>query len=226
MNINEIVLKVLDEVNFEEILTTNLKESIEKTIKSSIENVYGTRYSKFGKLFEKELEDGLEINLKTVKVPQYNYLIQKAIQQTLKEHIQEISHENIKKLTEKFTLGNMKDKYNFSELLKLLMQEKDEGEEGEISLYMRNSEYTSLVFIDFDLESEQKEYLCNYKITLDKDTNKIHSLKINDKEMEGVLFGNDKFDTLLANIFLQGKKVILDYGTDPDNYDLDYGSED
>ena len=104
MNINEIVLKVLDEVNFEEILTTNLKESIEKTIKSSIENVYGTRYSKFGKLFEKELEDGLEINLKTVKVPQYNYLIQKAIQQTLKEHIQEISHENIKKLTEKFTL--------------------------------------------------------------------------------------------------------------------------
>ena len=121
MNINEIVLRVLNEVNFEEILTTNLKENIEKTIKSSVESVYGSRYSQFGKLFEKELEENLKVNLSVVKLPEYNYLIQKGIQEALKEHMQGITKENIKKLTEKFTLGDMKDEYNFSELLKLCL---------------------------------------------------------------------------------------------------------
>lgn len=225
MNINEVILKVMQEVNFEEILTSNLKESIKRTIEESVQKVYGSRYSKFGEALEKELENGLSINLKSINVPQYNYLIQNALKNAIKENIEEISQENIKKLTEKLTLGDMKDEYNFSELLEILKSEKKEYEEGEISLYIRKSEYTSLIFIDLDLEAERREYLCNYRITLDGKTNKIHSLKINDKDMDSVIFANGKLDGILANIFLQGKKIILDYGTDEDNYDLDYRAE-
>lgn len=43
--------------------------------------------------------------------------------------------------------------------------------------------------------------------------------------MDSVIFANSKLDGILANIFLQGKKIILDYGTDEDNYDLDYRVE-
>lgn len=226
LKINEVVLKVLNEVDFEKILEEKLKTSIEKTIEIAVGEVYGSRYSNFGEALKKELSDSLSINLKKINIPQYNCLIGNALKNIVKKNIKKLSEENMQKLTEQLIMGNLEEEYNLSELIEMLKKEADEGEVGGISLHISESGYSNLIFIYIDFEEDKENYDCNYRIYIDKKENKISSLKIKDKDMEEIIFAETTFDGLLTNIFLQGKKINLDNGMNEDNYDLHYGWED
>lgn len=224
MNINELVLETLKEVDFEKILKENLKKNIEASLKESIEAVYGYRWGKFAEMLKKELEDGLSINLEAVNIPQYNMLVQKAIETEIKNNIESLSKENVKKLVDKFTMGDMKEVYKFSDLLEKFKKYSDNLEEDdEITLYIETSSYSELKFIYFDEAENVESYLCKYRIVLNE--GKIQELKIKETEITDVLLAKDEFEGLLANIFLQGKTIDLDYGEYAGNYDLEYSNE-
>lgn len=225
MNINELVLETLKEVDFEKILKENLKKNIEASLKESVEAVYGYRWGKFAEMLKKELEDGLSINLEAVNIPQYNMLVQKAIETEIKNNIENLSKENVKKLVDKFTMGDMKEVYKFSDLLEKFKKSSENLEEDdEITLYIETSSYSELKFIYFDEAENVESYLCKYRIVLNE--GKIQELKIKETEITDVLLAKDEFEGLLANIFLQGKTIDLDYGEYAENYDLEYSNED
>ena len=224
MNINDIVLETLKEIDFEKILKENLKKNIETSLKESVEAVYGYSWGKFAGMLKKELEAGLSINLDAVNIPQYNMLVQKAIESEIKNNIENLSKENVKKLVDKFTTGDMKDVYYLSELLEKFKSSTDILEEGdEITLYIENFEFSKLKFIYFDEAENIETYRCKYRMVLQE--GKIQELKIKETEITDVLLTKNEFDGFLANIFLQGKTIDLDYGENAENYDLEYSSE-
>lgn len=224
MSINELVLETLKEVDFEKILKENLKKNIEASLKESIEAVYGYRWGKFAEMLKKELENRLSLNLEAVNIPQYNMLVQKALENEIKNNVENLSKENVKKLVDKFTMGEMKEVYKFSDLLEKLKKSSDNLEENdEITLYIETSSYSKLIFIYFDEAENVESYRCKYRIVLNN--GKIQSLKIKETEITNVLLAKDEFEGLLANIFLQGKTIDLDYGVNEENYDLEYSSE-
>lgn len=224
MNINDIVVEVLKETDFDKILKENLKNNIEKTLKETIEDIYGSSYSHFGRILKNKFEKELSINLDAVNIPQYNMLVQKAIENEIGNNIEKLSRNSAKQLIDRFTIGDMKEVYNFSELLEKFKDSCENYEDEEkISLHIENSDYSKLKFIYLDEESNKPNYSCKYRIVLDEE--KISSLNIKGTEITDVLLTRGNFDNLLANIFLQGKKINLDCGTDADDYDLYYETE-
>ena len=52
MNINKLVLKTMQEIDLEKVITDSIKKNVESTVDKVIRDVYGSRWGELGKAFE------------------------------------------------------------------------------------------------------------------------------------------------------------------------------
>ena len=218
---NDTLVKIEDEKFVEQVA--------EKHIKSAIENIIGDLLGYGGNLkkqIKEELESKLEINLKRFDIPSYNKVIGNAVSEKLDEVVRIQGVEQIKATMDEI-LKPCEGDYKFSDLIEKFKDYAGEYDDdlSEMSLYIEPR--SSLTFIRFDKEEGTREYQCNYSITINNSDNTINSITVDDKDFKdkfivGNLFG---FDDLLFKLYINGSKIILDNGTDPDDYDISFENE-
>ena len=130
-------------------------------------------------------------------------------------------------------LSDVKDEYTLTEIIGKLKEEssKEEwefDEDEKVTLIIEESS-CGYKHIFLHKEDEERKYDCDYQININGD-GKPYNIKLNGDEINAkkILGGFYGLDELLFKIYAHGSKIVLDKGTDPDDYewDLYYRHED
>lgn len=229
IDLNKIVNNAMKNIESE----NYVEEVMEKAIKESIDSTINDLFGWDGKL-EKQLKDGLEqkleLNLGSLDIQAYNKTMANIVDKKLNEIIRIQGAEKLQSEMDEL-LKSCKDSYNLSEIIKELKEEAREDlescelEGSEISLHIDAD--GTLIFIYFDTEENKEEYECKYRLVIHPETNKLDSVEINEtsfkeKVIMGMPYG---VDGLLFKLYTGGAKIILDKGTEPENYDIEFEEE-
>ncbi len=222
IELNKIVNDSLTKIEKEGFVEGIVERQIKQTLESIVDDLFRS-YSDFGKDLKEHIKDNLNINLDRLGIEGYNGLVLAAIKEQLDAVITTQGIDKIKEATKEM-LTNVKTEYKLSEIIELIRSEDDEGEKDSddmITLFIEKS--GSYCYIYIDGGEEDNRYDCAYQIDIDGEGKpysvKLNSEEINPKKILGGLYG---VDALLFKIYASGAKIILDKGTDPDNYDLRY----
>ncbi|MDM0533204.1 hypothetical protein QTH05_06845 [Clostridium perfringens] len=221
IDLNKIVNETLVNLEEEKFVEKVVKERLEKTITGIVDDVF-REYGDFGKSLKDYIENNLNVNLERLGLEGYNTLALAAIKEQLDQTITVQGIEKLKKSTEEM-LSDVKKSYNLSELIETL-KNKSTIEEREyddkITLFIEKD--GSFTHIYMDDEEKDHKYDCDYQININRD--KPYSIKlkgdeINTKKILGGFYGLDR---LLFKIYSTGANIELDYGDDPEDYDIYY----
>lgn len=225
IDLNKIVNDSLVEMKKEGFVEQVVKNRLEKTITEIVDDVF-REWSDFGKNLKTYIEDNLNINLKNLGIEGYNKLVSLAVKEQLDKIITVQGIEKIKETTEEMLIDT-KDTYNLSEIIEKLKDEeykyKDEydfDENDTISLFIEKS--GSFTHIYIDTEEKDYKYECVYQIDLNEEKPYSIKLKGNEIDKNKILGGLYGLDRLLFKIYAHGSKIVLDNGTDPEDYDIYY----
>ncbi|MGG1659532.1 hypothetical protein [Brevibacillus sp. NRS-1366] len=224
MDLNLIINESLSKLKEEGFLEKVVKSHLEKTIESVINDTLRS-YSDFGKSLSKQVEELLQINLKNLDIPSYNQLILA----TIKDHLNAVVHDQgvsrMKEQLDKLLLTS-KDDYKLSELIKELAEEVDDlGDLGyeethEMTLII-DREWSWLIRIYFDSESNKEKYDCKYNINVDAKTGQVDTVRIRDdsyrskkdfKEFDtrAIMGGFYGLEETLFKIYARKANLIID----------------
>lgn len=234
IDLNKLVNDALVKLEEEKFIEQVVQKRLEKTIEDIIDDTFRS-WSDFGKNLKEHINNNLNIDLKNLKLQEYNTLVLKAVQEELDKNITVQGIDKIKESVNEM-LNDVKPEYELSEIISKLKDENikeeyeydeddqidliiEEASYGYVHIYMQNQQdsgYSSYL-------SGNSKYSYDYQIDLDKE-GKPYSVKFKGKEIDtkkicGGLYGLDR---LLFKIYASGSKIILDHGTDADNYDLYY----
>ncbi|HBL06244.1 MAG TPA: hypothetical protein DDZ33_04750 [Clostridium sp.] len=231
IDLNKIVNDTLVEMDKENYVEKVVKDTLEKTIKSIVEDVFRS-YSDFGKNLQTHIEENLNINFRNLGIEGYNGLVLAAVQEQLDKTITIQGIEKIKESMDEM-LKDTKDEYTLTEIITALKGEscKEEYEfdyDERIGLIIEDAG-NGYKHIYLDEEEKDRKYECDYQIDIDG-KGKPYSIKLKDREIDtkkimGGLYGLDR---LLFKIYSSGAKIVLDQGecSDDYEYDLYYTHED
>lgn len=232
IDLNKIVNDTLSEMENEKFVEKVVKETLEKSIKSIVDDIFRS-YSDFGKNLQKYIESNLNINFERLGLEGYNGIVLAAVKEQLDKTITIQGVEKIKESMNNI-LSDVKEEYTLSEIIEEVKgddpckepYEYDYDEHVYLIIEKKSSGYT-YIYIHNDDDEPYSQYDYNYHIDIDKE-GKPYSIKfkgdeINTKKIMGGLWGLDK---LLFKIYSSGAKIVLDRGDDPDRYDLYYNQED
>lgn len=224
MEIKEIILNALNDMDFEKIIGDKVQECVKSTLENCIDSIYGSSYGDFGVVLKNEIKKQIGLNLDIIKLPQYNLLIEKSINKVINQNIENTFNSSVNKLTSKMFMTDLSETYDLSYLLEQFKNTSEyQDDDDQMSLYIEKK-YDSII-VYFDSAESCPDYSCHYRMFIESDGT-IFSLKIKNKDLDDCVFDGNNFDSLLTNIFLQGKKIIFDMGKDSYNYDLDYHNYD
>lgn len=209
-------------MDFEKIIEDKVQECVKVTLENCIDSIYGSSYGEFGTALKDEIKKNISINLDNINIPQYNTLIQKSFNKAINDNIGNKFDASINELTNKVFMIDLKETYDLSDLLEKFKDSYGYGHDEEITLHL--SEHYGSITIYLDASEHCENYACNYRIFVGKDGT-IFSLKMKDKDLDDCMLDRSNSDSLLVNIFLQGKKIKFDRGKDPDDYDLGWDEE-
>lgn len=225
IDLNKIVNDSLVEMGKEGFVEKTVKNRLEKTITEIVDDVF-KEWSDFGKNLKAHIENNLNIDLKNLGIEGYNTLVLVAVKEQLDKIITVQGIEKIKETTEKMLIDT-KDSYTLSEIIKKLKGEstKDEWEydEDEKIALIIDGEEDGYKHIYLNKEDTDRKWSCDYQIDVDGE-GKPYSIKLKGNEIDKnkILGGLYGLDELLFKIYAHGSKIVLDNGTDPDDYDICY----
>jgi len=224
IDLNKIVNDTLVEMDKENYVEKVVKDTLEKTIKSIVEDVFRS-YSDFGKSLQTHIEENLNINFRNLGIEGYNGLVLAAVQEQLDKAI---TIQGIDKIKESMNdmLKDTKDEYTLTEIITAL-----KGESFKEEYEFDYDEKIELIIVDgghgykhiyLDEEEKGRKYECDYQIDLDKEGKpysiKLKGSEINTKKIMGGLYGLDK---LLFKIYSSGAKIVLDQGECDEDYEYE-----
>lgn len=223
IDLNKIVNDAMRDIEKEGFVERVVKERLEKTIGDTVDSIFRT-YSDFGKELEKNIEENLNVNLDNLKLPEYNTLVLKTVQEELDKQMYIAGVEKIKENLNEL-LSDIKPEYTLSELVEACKgedcKEEWEHDEGDCIALIIDGNEDGYKHIYLDVDENTSKYSCDYQLDLDKD-GKVYSVKLKGKELNkdkilGGLYGLDK---LLFKIYSSGAKVVMDNAMDPEYYDI------
>lgn len=227
IDLNKIVNDTLATLEKENYVENIVKARFEKTIKDIVDDVF-REYSDFGKALKKHIEENLNVNLDKLELSGYNSLILAALKEKLDAVITVQGIEKVKEATEKM-LSDVKREYKLSEIIEKIKEginQDDVNYDDRMTLII---EPTSGGYCHIYIDEEEKDYKysCDYQINIDKE-GKPYSITLRDETLDTrkILGGLYGADALLFKIYGAGSKIVLDHGTDPEDYDLYLSDED
>lgn len=223
--LQKLINEILNENNnFEELIKNEIKANIEKSVKKVVDEVICYRYSKFSETLHKKLEEQLSVNLDKIDIAQYNQVFKEKINDSITQIVNDETREKIKKSVDGILYQELKEEYNLSELLEDFKREIAQWDDDieEVYLCINNEDSFKTVYLDKE-KPKYNNYECKYKILFFN--NKLIGITINEGNKEEVILKNNSFSGLLKNIYLQGKKIKLDFGDDDSRYDTEINRE-
>ncbi len=230
IDLNKIVNNAMEKIESEKYVEAAMEKAIKNAIDSTINDLFGWS-GKLEKQLKKELGEKLELNLGSLDIQAYNKTMVNIVDKKLNEIIKIQGTQRLQNEMDEL-LKSCKGSYNLSEIVKELKKEAREDYDSceldgsEISLHIDADR--TLIFVYFDTEEGKENYECKYKLIICPETNKLDSVRINETSFqEKVIMGTPHgVDGLLFKLYTGGAKVILDKGTEPEDYDIEFGYED
>ncbi|WDI05236.1 hypothetical protein PUW25_25850 (plasmid) [Paenibacillus urinalis] len=225
MDLNALINQQLVNLQEEGYIETVVKEQLKSTIKSVIENSLRS-YSNFGKELEKQVEESLNVNLKSLDVPSYNHVVLNMIKQEIDRSIHEVGSAKLKEQLEDM-LGTGKNEYKLSELIQEMVEfemelgELEYDEVAEISVHVKETG-AGLTWIYLDPNPDKEAYECKYRIYLDD--NVVTSAMLGEKSFDNsvILGGLYGLEETIFKMFIHGSRLIIDeYTTEFSNPSFD-----
>lgn len=231
IDLNKIVNDTLSEMENEKFIEKIVKDTLEKSIKSIVDDIFRS-YSDFGKKLETYIESNLNIDFNRLGLEGYNGIVLAAVKEQLDKSITVQGVEKIKNSMDEM-LSDIKEEYTLSEIIEKVKDDSDKEsyeydyDEHVFLIIDKSSGGYTHIYIDNDEDEPNRKYDYSYQIDIDN-KGKPYSIKfkgdeINTKQIMGGLYGLDK---LLFKIYASGAKIKLDQGDDADDYDLYYNQED
>lgn len=231
IDLNKVVNDTLSEMENEKFVEKIVKDTLEKSIKSIVDDIFRS-YSDFGKKLETYIESNLNIDFNRLGLEGYNGIVLAAVKEQLDKSITVQGVEKIKNSMDEM-LSDIKEEYTLSEIIEKVKDDSDKEsyeydyDEHVFLIIDKSSGGYTHIYIDNDEDEADRKYDYSYQIDIDN-KGKPYSIKfkgdeINTKQIMGGLYGLDK---LLFKIYASGAKIKLDQGDDADDYDLYYNQED
>lgn len=233
IDLNKIVNDTLVQMESENFVETVVKNTLEKTITSIVDDVFRS-YSDFGKKLKNHIEENININFDKLGMEGYNGLVLAAVKENLDKSITVNGIEKIKESIDAM-LSDTKSEYTLTEIIEKAKDDttKEEYErdyDEQVYLIIEKSSYGyKHIYLDNEDDEPENKWRYGYQIDIDKE-GKPYSIKfkgqeINTKKIMGGLYGLDK---LLFKIYASGAKIVLDQGEEADDYEyeLSYTHED
>lgn len=226
IDLNKIVNDSLKKIEEGKFVEEVVQKRIEKTIAEIVDDTF-RGYSDFGKNLKKHIEENLNINLGNLNLDGYNTLVLSAVKEKLDKVITVQGVEKIKESLDEM-LKESKSEYTLSEIIEKAKQEthKEEYEfdyDDHIHLKINKSYSFTHIYISAKEDEPDYDFKYEYQISIDEEGKpyciKLEDEEINTKKILGGLYG---LDELLFKIYASGAKIVLDNGTDPEDYDLNY----
>ncbi|GAK41933.1 hypothetical protein TCA2_4425 [Paenibacillus sp. TCA20] len=213
MDLNVLVNQELLKLQEEGYVETIIKEQLKSTIKSIIESSLRS-YSTFGKELEKQVEELLNVNLKSLDIPSYNHVILNIIKQEIDRSIHDVGSTKIKEQLEDM-LGTGKNEYKLSELIQEMVEfemelgELEYDEVTEISVHVHQTA-GGLTWVYLDPVEDKSKYECKYRITLDDNIVSGAMIGENCFDNSVILGGLHGLEETIFKMFTNGSKLIID----------------
>lgn len=230
IDLNKIVNDTLKDMEKEGFVEKVVKETLEKTIQSIVEDVFRS-YGDFGKKLKKHIESNLNVNLDRLGLDGYNGLVLSAVKEKLDAAVTVQGVEKIKEGMDKI-LSDVKPEYTLSEIIEQAKRNSYRDLEyyyEDDKLYMIIEKGTcnyTYIYIHTEEDEPDSKYDYEYIISLDSN-NKPYSIRFNGEEInpKNIMGGLFKLDALLFKIYSTGATIKLDQGYDIEDYDLYYNRE-
>lgn len=225
IDLNKIVNDTLVEIERTGFVEQVVKKRLEKTITDIVDDVF-KEWSDFGKNLKAYIENKLNINLENLGIEGYNTLVSLAVKEQLDKIITVQGIEKVKETIDKILIDT-KDTYDLSDIIEklkdgeyLYKDQYDFEEDEKITLFIEKEGYFTHIYLD--TEEKDNKYLCGYQINIKEE--KPYSIKLKGREInkDTILDGLYGIDEFLFKIYAHGSKIVLDNGTDPEDYDIYY----
>jgi len=226
IDLNKIVNDTLIQMESENFVEKVVKSTLEKTIKSVVDDVF-TSYSDFGKNLKNHIKENININFDKLGLEGYNGLVLAAVKENLDRTITVQGVEKIKESIDEM-LRDTKSEYTLTEIIEKAKEdttkeeyERDYDEQIKLIIEKSSGGYKR-IYLDNEDEEPDYKWQYGYHISIDE-KGKPYSIKfkgeeIDTKKIMGGLYGLDK---LLFKIYASGAKIILDKGEEVDDYEYD-----
>ena len=211
MEIEKIIEQQFSEIVKSGFLENTIKEQLEKTITSIIDNCMSP-YSNFEKEIEKQVKESLNLGNMKLDLPSYNQLILNWITEIINNTIISIGKDQIEKNLKKFFKPIEKSEYKISEIINIFKKDLQKQEKyGEIT-FIRNESSMLDGYIDFyfDEEADEEKYSCSYSLRINKEG--LWDATINENDVKKMkTHGLYDFDSFLFQLYAAHVKIIDDY---------------
>ena len=213
-------LKTLIDERFEVFAQSNKAvEYIDKALESAVKSAIDDMFSwEFRKKLKETLSKKLEIDLNKIDIQPFMQSVIGLINDIIVDKMNQDVIEATKTQLEAI-MSDFKPEYKLSELIENLLSD-DGDEEGEITLITTEGNYADVIYID--KEPNKTKYECQYKFKVRKSDNCVFCINITKADFEQRHWMKSNRDNLLEialyNCDLKGSKIILDHGSEADNY--------
>lgn len=220
MDLKELVISSFDNIAAGEFIQKTIEENLQKTIKSTIEDVFGG-WSKFSKELKQLIESNVKVGMHDLVLPMYSKTVLNLVQNYVDECIYKEGLEKMKADLQVMLIG--KTEYKLSEIVDSLKNDfADEAREDgwdEITLIIKD-EKDGFVWISLDPEPDKDEHRCSTRIMTYK--GKVSSVHFKEKDFKKQFFIGDLhgYEKLLFNLY--ASEAILEIN-EAETY---YSSED
>lgn len=207
--------------------------ALEKAITKQVDNLIAETasevfrsYSDLGKAIKKQLTAAVMPKVDSLgDLPVYHDFVTNrlklAAQSFYDDRLKEVLDKELKQI-----FSEVPEQLTLSYIVEQILgnaKEYQEGGEGEITLHIEKSNYGS-VMVSIDKESDVSEYSCAYRLHLSENKEsgnyEILSLKVEDKDCDNKLCAGRLYniDKILFNVYAMKGEIIIDNGTDSDDY--------
>lgn len=218
MDIKDLIKNSIGEMDLDSIIKKEIKETVESTIKSKV-NEHFRSYSNFGKKLEEEMNVLFDFDIKKLDLKSYNCLITETIKDSIQRTVKEKGVEDIKKKIENILSVETKEEYKLSEIIeelkKSIYNEFDwqEDYDSEISLIIGDTSYGSR-WVYIGKKEELEKYECEYSFLLPEDgiISCLSFKELSKKQLEKGFFMNDlsRFEEFMFRLQTNKVKIIND----------------
>jgi outer membrane protein assembly factor BamA len=225
VDMRQIVLESFEKVVTSGFVEDKIKEQIEKTVASIVEDELRS-WSEFGKLMKEAIRKSLKFNTDELTLPEYNVFVLNAIKESVDRVIAGIGVDTIKKEVEELLAGLTETEFKLSDLVKEFKEEYQQSGyyDGEREMSFHIEKHEMLSFIRFDGRENKESYRCKVNLVINNDTQTVNSFKIDDQDLTKINSCGNMYawERKLFQIYAQGIKVICD----DDNVYTYYDQED
>lgn len=176
MNIEELAIKCINELKDEGVVKKKLKDTLQETIESNINDMFRS-YSDFNSALKDKMKEEVKLELGMISFAEYSKfttdVIKQVIDSSINDNVKSIIEKDVKKYLEPLE----KTEWKLSEIIEKFKEESIDFEHGssdeefwgeEISLIEDIDSYrsgNSFNYVYFDIDkSVDSKYNCSYKI--------------------------------------------------------------